>query len=92
MTNDLTPKIVHCLRAKNDVFIGRPSIWGNPFKIGLDGTREEVIEKYEKWIRTQPHILRHLPDLKGKRLGCFCAPKACHGDVLIKLMKEFGVI
>lgn len=69
-----------------DVYIGRGGQWGNPFKIGRDGTRAEVIEKYRKWIKTQPHLLSQLHILKGKRLGCWCKPLDCHGDILVKLI------
>lgn len=68
-----------------NVYIGRPSKWGNPFKIGRDGSRQDVIDKYEKWIQTQPYLLKSLPELKGKILGCYCAPLPCHGDILAKL-------
>lgn len=80
--------VVHCRRQPYDVYIGRPSKWGNPFAIGRDGTREQVIAKYEEWIRSQPHLMSALPELKGKVLGCWCAPQACHGDVLVRLAKE----
>jgi len=59
--------------------------WGNPFKVGRDGTRDEVIAKYEAWIQTQPELMAALPGLRGKVLGCWCAPLACHGDVLMRL-------
>jgi hypothetical protein len=65
-----------------DVYIGRPSKWGNPFVIGRDGTREEVIQKFEEYLDGSPELLADLHELKGKTLGCFCSPKACHGDVL----------
>lgn len=81
-------KVVHCKKEKYDIYIGRPSKWGNPFTIGKDGTREEVIQKYEKWIKTQSNLLRDLHELKNKVLGCWCSPKACHGDILIKLIEE----
>jgi len=68
-----------------DVYIGRPSKWGNPFEIGRDGTRAQVIKKYREWIATQPKLLAALPELKDKRLGCFCKPRACHGDILAAL-------
>ena len=71
-----------------DVFIGRPSKWGNPFKINRDGTREEVIEKYRRYILRQPALLHDLPELRGKRLGCYCKPLPCHGDVLVGLVRE----
>ena len=77
--------VVHCKREAYDVYIGRPSKWGNSFAIGKDGTRTEVIEKYRAWIVQQPHLMAALYELKGKRLGCWCAPRACHGDVLVEL-------
>jgi len=81
-------KVVHCKRDPYDVYIGRGSIWGNPFIIGKDGTRKEVIEKYENWIRQQAILIGSLYELEGKVLGCWCAPKACHGDVLVRLVSE----
>jgi hypothetical protein len=81
-------KVVHCKREKYDIYIGRPSKWGNPFTIGRDGTREQVIEKYRRWIMTQPELLAALPGLKGRVLGCWCKPKACHGDVLAELADD----
>ncbi len=45
---------------------------------------------YEKWIRDQPELLASLSELKGRTLGCWCSPKPCHGDVLVKLVEEFG--
>lgn len=70
------------------VYIGRPSAWGNPFVLGRHGTREEVIEMYRIWIKEQPHLLARLHTLRGKKLVCFCAPKACHGDVLAELADD----
>lgn len=69
------------------VYIGRGGYWGNPFKVGRDGTREEVIEKFreygeEKGLKTEAYKLR------GKYLGCFCKPLACHGDVLAEWADE----
>jgi hypothetical protein len=78
-------KAVHCNREPYDVYIGRPSKWGNPFEIGKDGTRKVVIEKYQNWIINQPDLMKDLPELRGKILGCWCKPQACHGDVLVKL-------
>ena len=80
--------VVHCKRDTYDVYIGRPSKWGNPFAIGADGTREQVIEKYRRWLIAQPALMAALPELRGKTLGCWCAPQACHGDVLADLADE----
>ena len=77
--------VVHCKKSLYDVYIGRPSPWGNPFVIGRDGTRAEVVAKYRDWILSQPELLAQLPTLRGRTLGCWCAPQACHGDVLVEL-------
>lgn len=79
-------------RVPYDVYIGRGSIWGNPFS-HMDGTkalykvetREEAIQRYREWILQQPDLLKRIPELKGKVLCCFCYPKPCHGDVLADL-------
>ncbi len=62
------------------VYCGRGSPWGNPYIIGRDGTRDQVIRKYEKYIL--PHL--NMTTLRGKDLVCFCAPERCHCDLLIK--------
>jgi hypothetical protein len=77
-----------------DVNIMRPSILGNPFRIGLDGTREEVIAKYEFYARDRltwdSNFRLAVQGLYGKVLGCCCKPLACHGDVLAKLAEELN--
>ena len=82
---DCAGEVVHCKREKYDVYIGRGSKWGNPFKIGVNGSRREVIELYRDWILTQPHLIIALPELRGKVLGCWCKPLDCHGDVLFEM-------
>lgn len=74
---------------KYDVYIGRPSKWGNPFVIGKDGTRKEVLEKYRQYILSKPELLKDLHELKGKTLGCYCKPLPCHGDILEELYKAY---
>lgn len=68
-----------------DEFVARPSKWGNPFIIGRHGSRLEVIEKYRVWVLGQPGLLAALPELHGRRLGCYCAPALCHGNILAYL-------
>jgi hypothetical protein len=81
-----------------DVYIGRRNRWipkskpgsdgkwGNSFTIGKNGTRDEVIQKYRDWIMIQPKLLKQIPiELKDRRLGCWCKPLPCHGDVLAEL-------
>jgi hypothetical protein len=84
----MTAEVVHCRKEKYDVYIGRPSKWGNPFEIGKDGTREEVIDKYRRYIETNPELLNSIDELDGKKLGCWCRPKKCHGDVLVSILNE----
>lgn len=92
------PVVVHCKRDPYDVYIGRPSKWGNPFS-HKDGTlaqyrvntREEAITRYEEWLLSQPELVSALPELAGKTLGCWCAPDPCHGDVLVRLANS-GVL
>ncbi len=85
-------RVVHCKREKYDVYIGRPSKWGNPFKVGKGGDEEraraEALALYEDWLRKQSHLMSALGELRGKILGCWCAPKSCHGDVLARLADE----
>ena len=81
------PKVLNKYKDKigpDDVYIGRPSQYGNPFKIGQDGTREEVIEKYRQYVEAHPGLLEEIRKLKGKNLVCFCSPKPCHGEVLLE--------
>lgn len=79
-----------------DVYIGRPSKWGNPFRIGRDGDRAEVLRKYRKWLTAIGRDGRHrslfydaTTELSGKVLGCYCAPEPCHGDVIIEAMDAY---
>ena len=80
-------KVVHCKKERYDVYIGRGSKWGNPFIMGKDGNREEVIKKYETYLLGNVDLMNSLHELKDKILGCWCKPKACHGDILIKYIK-----
>jgi Domain of unknown function (DUF4326) len=85
MANGKT-RVVHCKKESYDVYIGRPSKWGNPFKIGRDGSRQEVIRKYKEMIIVNTELIKQIPlELKGKTLGCWCKPDTCHGDVLAEL-------
>lgn len=79
-----------------DVKVDRSTRWGNPFLIGRDGTRDEVIAKYEAHLRRllareEAHgiadTLASLASLDGKRFFCWCKPLACHGDVLVRMSR-----
>jgi hypothetical protein len=97
--------VVHCKRERYDVYVGRPSKWGNPFShipnAVVQGktrtlaryrvaTRAEAVAAYEAWIQTQPELMAALPELRGKVLGCWCAPLPCHGEVLARLANSAG--
>jgi len=91
-------RVVNKRKEKHTHYIGRGSIFGNPFKIGgaNNYTREDVIVKYEQWLRMKLKSLVWLSPLgqaiydlpESAVLGCFCKPKACHGDIIIKIWKE----
>lgn len=82
---------------ENVIYIGRfnprwgSSIFQNKYKVGKDGTREEVIEKYRNDLYANPVLVAKLLELKAKLeqgmvLGCWCYPEPCHGDVLLEAM------
>lgn len=93
-------KVVHCKKESYDVYIGRPSKWGNPFTHKQDGKtlaeyvvedRDTAVNAYREWITNGDgkHLLDDLHELKGgKILGCWCKPQACHGDVLLELLDK----
>lgn len=84
------PKVLNKSKGRippDAVYIGRPSKWGNPYVIGRDGTREEVIAKYKLHLHTTG-LVNSVDELRGKDLVCFCAPKPCHGDILIRLAND----
>lgn len=77
------------------VYVGRPTKWGNPFVIGKDGTRLEVIAKYKAWLAEafdplQAHqfVNDAIRELGGKDLVCWCAPLRCHAYVLLEIANE----
>jgi hypothetical protein len=81
-------RVVNCKKDDFDVYIGTPSKWENPFEIGRDGKRSEVLQKYKNYILNNKDLLADLDELRGKTLGCWCSPKPCHGDILIKLISQ----
>lgn len=90
------PLVVHCKREQYDVYVGRPTVWGNPYshKEGTVArfkveTREEAIVKFEQWVRGMPGFVRFIrQELRGKTLGCWCSPDACHGEILARIANE----
>ena len=100
----LIPSIVRIKRKNGviiqdcDIYIGRQcnmggwrlekSKWYNPFSISSCGSAENAVKKYEEYIINNEKLMKDLPELFGKKLGCWCKPSICHGDILVKLAKE----
>ena len=83
--------VVHFKKEPHDVYIGRPSKWGNPYSHDDDTLaqfkvrdRKEAVEKFEEHLLNNAELMADLHELKGKVLGCWCKPKSCHGDILAK--------
>lgn len=83
--------VVNLNKSLYDVYIGRGSIFGNPYEIGIDGNREEVMARYIKWFDFMVRddiFIKELNKLDGKILGCFCNPELCHGDIIAGFLNE----
>jgi hypothetical protein len=82
------------------VYVGRASprlgltesIFANPYRVDVDGTRAEVIQKYRERLLGQPGLLDRLRELRGRRLACWCSPEPCHADVLLELVEADQVL
>ena len=74
------------LKDSNNIYIGRPSKWGNPFRISVENSREEAVKKFESYVLGNPELLKNIAELRGKSLGCWCYPELCHGNILKKLV------
>ncbi len=89
------PKVLNQKKDKipeDAVYIGRPSIFGNPYIVGIDGSRTEVIEKYRRYLALNNSLREEvIKQLKGKDLVCWCSPKQCHGDVLIEIANNENI-
>ena len=97
MKRVVTTKVINIKDRGNNkdyVYIGRPSPFGNPFIIGIDGTRDQVIEKYLDYfidcLHTKKGFREEVERLKDKTLGCFCKPDYCHGDIIAHWLDNEG--
>jgi predicted dehydrogenase len=68
----------------------RPSLLGNPYTIGIDGTRADVIEQFELRVRSERSLMEYIAELDDVDLVCCCSPMPCHGDVILKLWDELN--
>ena len=84
------PRVYHVNNCPKDaVYIGRPSEYGNPYVVEIDGNRQEVMEKYILYLNQNEELQKKIKEnLVGKDLACWCCPKPCHGDVILKLANE----
>lgn len=90
-------RVVNLKNEPFDVYIGRPSKFGNPYS-HKEGTaaqfkvssRKEAVEKYEEYLIQNVELMKSLVELKGKTLGCWCHPQLCHGDILSKWANSIG--
>ena len=84
-------RVVHCKRERYDVMIDRTTMFGNPFPLSKY-SREESIEKYREWFLLRTNVdaffNEAVQNLKGKILGCWCKPLACHGDVIVEYLEN----
>ncbi len=76
-----------------DVYIGRGTLWGNPYQMGKEGTRDEVIAKFaydfeKRFLKLPEKFDENIEKLRGKTLGCHCKPAACHGDVIANYLNS----
>lgn len=72
------------------IYVGRPTKWGNPYTIGKDGDRATVIKRYADRLDAFDPALHAewvLP-LRGRDLVCWCAPLACHADILLAIAND----
>ena len=65
----------------------------NPYAIGFDGDREDVIRKFKydfdrDYLKEGAAVKEKLKKLRGKRLGCHCKPEPCHGDILVEYINS----
>lgn len=80
------PLVVNIKNSGCDIYVGRPTKWGNPFYLGNESDRERILEDYLHWIARKPELIADAKrELRGKVLGCHCAPKACHADILARI-------
>jgi hypothetical protein len=94
-------RVVNVKHEECDVYIGRAmpgfsaSIFRNRFRSGIDGTRSEVIAMFKadllERLKNDPVLRAELEKLRGKRIGCWCKPRNCHGDILVEILEGLTV-
>ena len=88
VNDKIKTRVVNIKTEVYDIYIGRGSPYGNPFKIGIDGNRDEVIKKYHNYLINNSDLIKKIQNLKDKKLGCYCSPEPCHGDVIAEYLEN----
>lgn len=91
--SDERPKVWNARRPQEipagAVLVDRTTKWGNPIRLEDERDRAKVLSEYEAWLDTQPELKAQArAELRGKHLVCWCAPKACHADILMKAAND----
>ena len=73
-----------------EIYVGRPSKWGNPFVVGEHGSAWACVQQYKEWLPKQSDLMDELEELRGKRLVCPCRGRPCHKDVLYEMLRKTG--
>lgn len=87
------PRVVNVKHARRGsyAYIGRPGSLGNPFVMHRESDRARVIDEFREWfyikVEHDPEFREMVLALKGQDLGCWCAPRACHGDVILEWLE-----
>ena len=86
-------RVYHCRRIPDGVeavYVGRPSKFGNPFVMKNEAEREIVVQRYEQWLRAErPDLIEAAKkELRGRNLSCWCSPRHCHADVLLRIANQ----
>jgi hypothetical protein len=92
----MVAELLNIRHGKADVYIGRGSPFGNPYVLGVDGGRNEVVRLYRIYfyekIMKDAKFRLDVEALRGKKLGCHCSPMACHGDVILEYLLQAPVV
>ena len=88
----IKPRVYNCRTEtypRGSVYVGRPTKWGNPIRLAGEDSRDAVIREYEEYLASRPDLVAAAKaELRGRSLVCWCAPKACHADVLLRVANE----
>jgi len=77
---------------RDGALIDRHTKWGNPFRLGRDGTRDEIVDRYALYLSGQPELVEQArAELAGRDLICWCYPERCHGDVLFAAANDGAI-